>query len=74
MKLEELKGQIMGCGGCGHQSFSIARTARYAFMVQCQKCESISVIKQSDPELVIEWGPQGDGILCEAVAMSQKGT
>ena len=75
MKLTELSHvSPMACGGCGHGLFRIAGTTSGPHIyVQCEKCDSISVIKPAPADLVVEWGPSGDGVLCRRKPMSPPG-
>ena len=58
--------QAMACGCCGHGSFHVFAPPfgpGILVYLECDKCQSQSVIKPVPATLCIEWGPLGDGVL-----------
>ena len=59
----------MSCGNCGNGTFRIYRDeekAQFEIMIECNKCKSTSKVHpEIRPQLIIGWGEQSDGIICQ---------
>jgi hypothetical protein len=64
-----------GCGGCGGGEFAVYVPAQPGtrLYIECRKCESVTVIRPSEPSLIADWGPQATGILCDMRSLNEGG-
>lgn len=56
----------MKCGACGGDTFKVFEqrgTKTTSLIIECCKCLSTSIIRASQPNIEIGWGPKSDGIL-----------
>lgn len=56
------KVEIMSCGACGCQTFSMYRKEDM-LIAECNSCKSTTII-QAKANLDLGWGGKSDGILC----------
>lgn len=59
---EDMK--ILKCGGCGESKVNLYISEAGEILAECTKCERETKLTINKPVISLEWGDNGNGVLC----------